>query len=220
MRYRIGEDTDPFRFLTIGHQLFEDLQRCLDVIGASLSEFPRVLDFGCGCGRTLLHLINRFPAHEFTGTDVDREAIAWCSRNLGPATFHVNRPEPPLPLEDNSLDLVYGISVFTHLDKNNQEAWIPELSRVLRPGGALIISVNGKSAAEHAGVSPYELRDLSRSGVVFLTCTKLSTIHPDWYQTSFNERGYTESTFNMHFSDVRYLARIFGFQDAVVCRKR
>jgi SAM-dependent methyltransferase len=219
MRYRIGEDTNPFRFLSIGHHLSEDLQHCLDLLGAHLSEFPRVLDFGCGCGRTLLHLMNRFPTHQFIGTDVDSEAISWCSRYLGPASFCANRPEPPLPLKNGSVDLIYGISVFTHLNKNHQKAWIPELNRVLRPGGALIISVNGETAAAHAGITSYDLRDLNKDGVVFLTCKKLSTIHPEWYQTSFNERAYTESAFSAYFTDIRYMAGIFGFQDAVVCKK-
>ena len=179
LRYRIGEDTDPFRFFTVGRRLFEYLQLSLEGFEVKLSDLPNVLDFGCGCGRTLSHLMHAFPHHKFTGTDVDPEAIAWCRSNLIPAEFQVNRYEPPLLFADHSFDLICGISVFTHLDKASQEQWIPELYRLLRPGGALIMTVNGTSAAEHAGVDLTQLSKLPEQGVVFLECDKLSTLHPD-----------------------------------------
>lgn len=144
---------------------------------------------------------------------------ARCRSNLIPADFQVNRYEPPLMFADHSFDLIYGISVFTHLDKASQEQWIPELYRLLRPGGALIMTVNGTSAAEHAGVDLTQLSKLPEQGVVFLECDKLSTLHPDWYQTSFNEQAYTQKQFATCFGQIRYLTRVFGWQDAVVCRK-
>jgi hypothetical protein len=42
-------------------------------------------------------------------------------------------------------DLVYALSVFTHLDATGQGFWITELSRVLKPGGFLFITTHGES---------------------------------------------------------------------------
>jgi hypothetical protein len=81
------------------------------------------------------------------------------------------------------------------------------------------LTVNSESAAKHAGISLRDLEGLREEGVKFLTYNKLSGIHPDWYQTSFNDRRFTEDLFRERFCEVRYVTTIFGWQDAVVARK-
>ena len=58
-------------------------------------------------------------------------------------TFAVNRIEPPLPYPGAAMDLVYGLSVFTHLSAAHQDAWMGELARVVRPGGCALITTQG-----------------------------------------------------------------------------
>ncbi len=55
----------------------------------------------------------------------------------------VNTLEPPLPHEDRQFDVVYALSVWTHLRANLQRAWMLEMRRVLKPGGLLIFSTQG-----------------------------------------------------------------------------
>jgi SAM-dependent methyltransferase len=102
-----------------------------------------VLDFGCGCGR----VIRYFGEHSggVFGSDVDRDAVAWCRDNLRFARFETNGLAPPLAFADESFDLVYALSVFTHLTDDLQLAWRDELRRVLRPGGRLLITTHGRS---------------------------------------------------------------------------
>jgi SAM-dependent methyltransferase len=98
-----------------------------------LAEIDSVLDFGCGCGR-----VTRYWS-DFAGTvsggDMSTRAVDWCRENLPFARFEVNRLEPPLTFEDESFDLAYALSVFTHLTDELQLAWRDELRRVLRPDG-------------------------------------------------------------------------------------
>jgi SAM-dependent methyltransferase len=63
--------------------------------------------------------------------------------NLVPP-FQVFRNDavPPLPFADNSLDLIYSMSVFTHL-ADTWSAWLLELHRVLKPGGVLLVTLLG-----------------------------------------------------------------------------
>ena len=98
----------------------------------------RVLDFGCGSGRVLRHFSAEAEIAQFLGADIDEEAISWVSHHLSPR-FEVfkSEPEPPLPLESESVDLVFAFSVFTHLT-DNWAAWLLELRRILRPDGLLI----------------------------------------------------------------------------------
>ncbi|MGI9074879.1 MAG: class I SAM-dependent methyltransferase [Bryobacteraceae bacterium] len=91
-------------------------------------------------GRTLIHVMNNFPGHRYTGIDVDSEAIAWCRNNLHSASFKVNLPKRPLDFAEASFDLIYGISVFTHIDRASEQYWLAELYRLLRPGGVLLLT--------------------------------------------------------------------------------
>jgi SAM-dependent methyltransferase len=110
---------------------------------APLAELQSVLDFGCGCGR-----VTRWW-REFDGTvagsDVSGPAVEWCRANLPFARFERNALAPPLVFEDESFDLVYALSVFTHLTAELQLAWRDELRRVLRPGGRLLLTTHGRS---------------------------------------------------------------------------
>lgn len=61
-------------------------------------------------------------------------------RVLSFAEFEVNRLEPPLAYADEAFELVYAFSVFTHLPEKLQHDWMDELTRVLKPGGYLVLS--------------------------------------------------------------------------------
>jgi SAM-dependent methyltransferase len=98
-------------------------------------EGKRVLDFGCGAGRTLRQFLPEAERGEFHGCDIDGPSIAWLAQHLSPP-LHVfrNGEAPPLPRGDEAFDLVYAFSVFTHLTEH-WASWLLELHRVLKPGG-------------------------------------------------------------------------------------
>jgi SAM-dependent methyltransferase len=106
-----------------------------------------VLDFGCGAGRTLRHFIQEAETATFSGCDIDRESIDWLAENLSPP-LHVFASDemPPLPVPSGSFDLVYALSVFTHLTES-WSAWLLELHRVLKDGGLVIATFIGPGIA-------------------------------------------------------------------------
>lgn len=114
-----------------------------DAIAAHLGDARSVLDFGCGCGRVTRYY-KEFGG-DVAGSDVSEPAIAWCRENLRFGRFEVNGLAPPLVFPDESFDLVYALSVFTHLTADLQLAWRDELRRVLRPGGRLLVTTHGRS---------------------------------------------------------------------------
>jgi len=54
----------------------------------------------------------------------------------------------PLPYPPAYFDLVYCFSVFTHLIESMQDLRLAESSRILKPGGGLLLTVFGKAASE------------------------------------------------------------------------
>ena len=112
--------------------------------------FPgkRILDFGCGAGRTLHYFLPEAGEAEFWGADIDAASIEMVREHLCPP-MHALRCEvdPPLGLEYCSFDLAWAISVFTHLT-DNSIPWLLELHRLLKPGGLLIATFMGRYQSE------------------------------------------------------------------------
>ena len=115
-----------------------------------------VLDFRCpDRSRGLRHLLPEAQHAEFWGSDIDRGCIAWNEQHLTPPmSFVVNDEAPPLPLPAADFDLVYAMSVFTHITKH-WSAWLLELHRVLAPGGILVATFMGEGMSEAVAGTPW-----------------------------------------------------------------
>ena len=104
----------------LGREIKKDLLAGLPE-GYSL-EGRRVLDFGCGAGRTLRHFVNDDMGAEYWGCDIDVPSIEWLEENLSPP-FNVfaNAEVPPLDQPDGNFDVIFCVSVFTHLTRHWSE---------------------------------------------------------------------------------------------------
>jgi ubiquinone/menaquinone biosynthesis C-methylase UbiE len=109
----------------------------------------KVLDWGCGPGRIIRHLPNFMDETcRFFGTDYNNKYIQWCKKNLPDGTFIANQLNPPLQFENDTFDIIYGISIFTHLSKEKHIAWFDELMRILKPEGILFLTLHGNVFAK------------------------------------------------------------------------
>src|SRR5271157_5690934 len=157
--------TDTEGYLERGRQALRAIARVLPDEWTWSNK--RVLDFGCGAGRTVRHLHDMTEADEVWGCDIDPACIAWNTENLGPSiSFVVNGHVPPLPFESEKFDLVYSLSVFTHID-THWASWLLELHRVLAPGGILLATIMSEAMCE--AVSG-EVWDESRIGMNVYEC--------------------------------------------------
>ena len=53
LRYRVSEDLDPDLFIAVGERTSQNIQAALMQTNRPPGDFRSILDFGCGCGRTL-----------------------------------------------------------------------------------------------------------------------------------------------------------------------
>ncbi len=101
-----------------------------------------LLDFGCGVGRVLRHW-SYLDGPEVHGTDYNPALVAWCRQELPFARLATNAIDGPLAYPEAKFDLVYALSVFTHLSEPLQGFWMAELRRVLKPGGVAFLTTHG-----------------------------------------------------------------------------
>ncbi len=108
-----------------------------------------ILDWGCGPARVIRHLPEVFTENcNFFGTDYNSQTIKWCSENIQTAKFAHNGINPPLHFENDFFDLIYGISIFTHLSEKNHKDWFDELIRVSKKGAILLLTSQGNAFKE------------------------------------------------------------------------
>jgi len=219
LRRRIAIRTDLNTFYTFGFQLAADIYRATEPVLAHIAS-PEILDWGCGCGRLAIHLRRHWPTANVHACDVDREAVDWCAKNIADVEAFVSGVDPPLPLPSDSVDLVIGSSVMTHLDPSNQEAWLDEVQRVLRPGGIAALSTHGEFAAAFQGSNLSER--VAREGFVDLQEDHAldDVLPPGYYRAVFQSRASTIAAFTTKLLLHDYLTAGYGgFQDLVVLQK-
>lgn len=188
-------------------------------------------DMGCASGRVLRHFLCQENGLELWGSDVNSRHVEWVSRYLGGGIkVFQNHGLPHLPIEDNSFDLVYAFSVFSHIDAF-EDAWLLELRRITRRGGILYLTIH----------SDHTWEVMREGGAITLYESLLN--HPEFSPALLKEnlprertvfRYGNESSYRANiFYDTEYIRRMWGryfdiaeiiqgghqYQDVVVLRK-
>lgn len=141
-RFLVSGTEDENVFLALGAKGFAALTDTLQRAGIAAAQAGRVLDFGCGVGRVLRHWAGCKGA-ELYGTDYQDDAISWCRENLTFARVQTNTLAPVLDYPSGHFNVIYCLSVFTHLPADIQKSWFAELVRILAPGGVIYFTVHG-----------------------------------------------------------------------------
>lgn len=156
MRVRSNGITKQFggrRFARIGKTLSEILQDY-----AGLKKESKVLEIGCGCGRVALALTNILDDNNYFGVDIESVSLDACKKNmeLTKKSFQFdlldvsnNEYNPKgkysassykFPYIDKSFDVVFLISVFTHMIPSDVSNYIREICRMIKNNGHCLFS--------------------------------------------------------------------------------
>lgn len=100
-----------------------------------------VLDIGCGVGRMLRPMSERFA--RAVGVDISPAMIEFARSELSDrpnVELHVGNGQDLGDIPDNSIDLAYSVYAFQHFPRRAiVDSYLNEVRRVLRPGGIAVI---------------------------------------------------------------------------------
>jgi SAM-dependent methyltransferase len=129
-------------------QFVDILQRSATEAGRNWDSLAAVLEIGCGYGRIVRELAKRLPASRISVSDVIDGGARFTA-----AEFGVQKV-PPIEQAGETLngrfDLIYLLSVYTHLRRDMVAANLRGVTAALKPGGVAVITVHGQGSAETA----------------------------------------------------------------------
>ena len=121
---------DPDQF---GLQLYARVAAAVDLSG------KQVVDVGCGRGGGTAFVFERFHPRTMTGIDLAPRAIERCrAEHARPGLTFVTGDAEALPFPDSSVDAVLNIES-SHC-YSSVPRFLGEVSRILRPGGVLLLA--------------------------------------------------------------------------------
>jgi 2-polyprenyl-3-methyl-5-hydroxy-6-metoxy-1,4-benzoquinol methylase len=112
-----------------------------------------VLEVGCGQGRGLELLIPK--AKSYTAIDKIEDAVQELQRKFPQATFRSMNIPPFSGIADNSFDTIISFQVIEHIQ--DDELFLKEIHRVLRPGGLAMLTTPNREMS--LSRNPWHIRE-------------------------------------------------------------
>jgi SAM-dependent methyltransferase len=224
-RFRVIGNRDLEGFLRLGATDANRIRAAYEnVTEKKWARVGAALDWGVGCGRLARHLAPTL-GDRFYGCDIDADNVAWCNANLQ-GQYQPSKLEPPLPYEDETFDVIYGVSVFTHLRAPWEAKWLKELHRVLRPRGTMLMTIHGRTAVDFAQLNPINydalLSRMEREGLVVTSSNNQLdgfVEHPEEYVNVFHSEKHIREVWGQWFSNIEQLHGYIFTHDLIVATK-
>jgi len=226
-RFRVVGDYNELNFSLGGFTDFKRIEELLKIkFKKNYNDFTSILDWGCGCGRIAKYFTD-IPEINFTGADIDSDNIAWCKEHLQNGNFFHIPLHPPTSFDDNTFDLIYGISVFTHLREDVQFAWLQELNRITRPGGIVLVSIHGQTVYDYTELDDVSyftiLKRVEDEGfVITANNDQLDNVidNKNYYVNVTHSWSYIRREWGKYFEVVDIVPGMIYTHDVVVLKKR
>lgn len=156
-----------------------------------LQQGMTIYDLGCGCGRTAQALQRDGWRGRYIGADIVAGFIAELKRRCPAYEAHVHR-EPTIVAEDESLDMLFHWSVFTHISPEECFLYMEDSFRALRSGGRLIFSFLEMTDTNHWSIFESRLERLRAKKKLELLDTYLAR---NWIETWAERIGFERLSF-------------------------
>lgn len=179
----------------------------------------RILEWGCGVGRIIRHIPRTAGNNALiTGADINEEMIKWNSSNISNVHFKKISYFPPTDFETGEFNLVFALSVFTHIESEFQTAWLAEIERIISRNGIFLFTTQGSKFDGNLG--NLEIETLHNKGA--LTINYKQKGHR--MMSTYNQYESFKITVKEHFEILEYYSGAqypekVGGQDLWIVRK-
>ena len=239
----VGEGVSEESFHRGGLVDWRELERGLRAGGYDFGRLGSLLDFGCGCARTLRFFGCYATTTRFAGVDVDADALNWCRDHIDFADFVRVDFFPPSPFAPETFAGVMSFSVFSHLSERLHLQWLEELHRITMPGAVLVLSTQGervmRTIMDHEREDLFPCRQrlaaaldvIQSKGFAFFPYVTLQMTHArnrtafaNWpsqaYGSAFVLEPFIRERWGRWFEIVEYRQSPDGWQDFTILRRR
>ena len=208
---------NPLRdYFADGWRTMSELMLLLESVQRPLLGAGSFLEFASGHGRFTRHLVKALGAQRVTVSDVVSDAVAFAQQALGAAGF-VSTARPQDLAWPQRHDVVFVLSLFSHLPRATWAAWLRRLWDAVAPGGVLVFTTHGDFAAQRAGVT------LDEQGFHFVGASESTAIDVQEYGTAFTSEAFVlqrmAETCGTDALVHRAAVHFWNHQDAYVLRR-
>lgn len=215
-----------------GFEIYRTLRDVYQRHFGTLRAAGPILDFGCGWGRVIRFFLKDVGPGQLFGTDHDQPNADYCIESNPWCQFGRNDANPPLPYGDGEMGFVYAYSVFSHFSEPMHRRWLEEFKRILRPGGALALTLRPRRFIEHTQHLRAENSDLITAGMFLDAEAELerydsgefcfSPYNPDieggWWGEACIPREYVEQHWSQLFDVLEFVPAGNLMQHVVLLR--
>lgn len=218
----ISPDDDIFRFfrnhpsslnpvrdyLADGWRSLAELQRIMEAIDLKLSTCTSFLEFASGFGRFTRHLATVLPRGSLYVSDVVPGSVTFAREQFGVEGFY-STTDPAALNPGKQFQIIFVLSLFSHLPRATWGAWLERLYQLLAPGGTLIFSTHGEKCARLQKVS------MPADGFAFFPSSESHALPGHEYGVSFTSESFVRAAISaLNPQAVRFFpAHFWGNQD-------
>ena len=211
-------------------------------LGTPLRPWSNVLDFGCGWGRFARMFLRDVPGSRIWCADAWDLALNCCRETGVPGRLVQLRQMPPSPLPSRRFDTAFAYSVFSHLSPTAHDAWRQEFARVVKPGGLVFVTTEGRwfiDYCQHLRECPDEVTSYwhellatsfedvedaharyDRGEMVYAPNGGGPSLLPEYYGDAVVPAGYFQSEWGGDFDVIDFIADQSRFPQAVAVMRR
>ncbi|MFG5777211.1 SAM-dependent methyltransferase [Comamonas sp. J-3] len=209
--------TNPLRdYLADGWRTLAELMSLLESVGQPLMASQHFLEFASGHGRFTRHLAKALGAERVTVSDVVADGVAFATEKFGVKGF-VSVSQPQQLQAPQKYDVVFVLSLFTHLPRSTWSDWLRALWSLVEPGGLLVFTTHGAKAIA------YDKIQVDDTGFFFAPVSESHAIDLQEYGMTFTTEGFVREQIDavmggdklLKFSPVHF----WNHQDAFVLRR-
>lgn len=205
---------NPIReYLADGWRTLSELMLLLEAVDRPLVKTQSVLEFAAGFGRFTRHLASVLPGR-VSCTDVMPGSIEFLREQFGVKAIESSH-DPDQLVVPSQYDLVFVLSMFTHLPVRMWTPWLRALQKAVKPGGLLVFTVHNEAFAREEGVV------FDADGTHFIASSESPSIDARTYGTTFTTKRFVEDTVSaaLNTRPLHYQPQAFWHgQDGVVVR--